>query len=170
MDEDSEKCTIEDLPVVSSVCFHVGDKTHKSGVYVNLRCVCGAKQVRPVHKSSKRPTFGDCLRELGRLIQQDHGPTCVTTAQKLQAAEKDADEHRLKGKLLKKMLWSIQKTAEKDAPEHRLRGNLRHPLSRSSVMQRLLVMSSHIAHSSGSALASHVLQKRVAHGARRFAD
>jgi hypothetical protein len=75
---------------VSSVCFHTGDKTHKSGVYVNLRCGCGAKQEGPVRKSSKRPTFGDCLRELGRLIQQDHGPTCVSAAQKLQAAEKDA--------------------------------------------------------------------------------
>jgi hypothetical protein len=32
----------------------------------------------------------DCLRELGRLIQQDHGLTCVVVAQKLQAAEKDA--------------------------------------------------------------------------------
>ncbi len=32
----------------------------------------------------------DCLRELGRLIQQDHGPTCVAAAQNLQAAEKDA--------------------------------------------------------------------------------
>ena len=81
---------IEDLPVVSSVRFHAGDKTHKSGVYANLRCGCGAKQVGPVRKSSKRPTFGDCLRELGRLIQQDHGPTCVAAAQKLQAAEKDA--------------------------------------------------------------------------------
>jgi hypothetical protein len=40
--------------------------------------------------SSKRPTLQDCLRELGRLIQQDHGPTCVAAAQKLQAAEKDA--------------------------------------------------------------------------------
>jgi hypothetical protein len=46
--------------------------------------------VGPVRKSSKRPTFGDCLRELGRLIQQDHGPTCVAAAQKLQAVEKDA--------------------------------------------------------------------------------
>ena len=74
MDEDSEKRAIEDLPVVSSVRFHAGDKTHKSGVYANLRCGCGAKQVGPVRKSSQRPTFGDCLRELGRLIQQDHGP------------------------------------------------------------------------------------------------
>ena len=90
MDEDSEKRAIEDLPVVSSVRFHAGDKTHKSGVYANLRCGCGAKQVGPVRKSSQRPTFGDCLRELGRLIQQDHGPTCVAAAQKLQAAEKDA--------------------------------------------------------------------------------
>ncbi len=40
--------------------------------------------------SSKRPTLQDCLRELGRLIQQDHGPTCVAAAQELQAAEKDA--------------------------------------------------------------------------------
>ncbi len=74
---------------MSSVCFHDGDKTHKSGVYANLRCACGAKQAGPVRKSSQRPTFGDCLRELGRLIPEDHGPTCVTEAQKLQAAEKD---------------------------------------------------------------------------------
>ncbi len=80
MDEDSEKRAIEDLPVVSSVRFHTGDKTHKSDVYANLWCVCGAKQVGPVRKSS----------QLGRLIQQDHGPTCVAAAQKLQAAEKDA--------------------------------------------------------------------------------
>jgi hypothetical protein len=40
--------------------------------------------------SSKGPTLQDCLRELGRLIQQDHGPTCVAAAQELQAAEKDA--------------------------------------------------------------------------------
>ncbi len=40
--------------------------------------------------ASKRPTFGDYLRELGRLIQQEHGPTCVAAAQKLQADEKDA--------------------------------------------------------------------------------
>jgi hypothetical protein len=40
--------------------------------------------------SSKRPTPGDCLRALGRLIQRDHDPTCVAAAQKLQAAEKDA--------------------------------------------------------------------------------
>ena len=83
MDEDSEKRAIEDLPVVSSVRFHAGDKTHKSGVYANLRCGCGAKQVGPVRKSSKRPTFGDCLRELGRLIQKDHGPTCVAFLRKV---------------------------------------------------------------------------------------
>jgi hypothetical protein len=40
--------------------------------------------------SSTRPTLQDCLRELGRLIQQDHGPTGVAAAQELQAAEKDA--------------------------------------------------------------------------------
>jgi hypothetical protein len=40
--------------------------------------------------SSKFPTLRDCLRELGRLIQQDHGPTCVAAAQELQAVEKDA--------------------------------------------------------------------------------
>ncbi len=93
MDEDSEKRAIEDLPVVSSVRFHAGDNTHKSGVYDNLRCGCGAKQVGPVRKSNQRPTFGDCLRELGRLIQQDHGPTWVAAEQKLQAAEKDARAH-----------------------------------------------------------------------------
>ena len=36
------------------------------------------------------PTFVDCLRELGRLIQQDHGPTCVAAPQELQTAQKDA--------------------------------------------------------------------------------
>jgi hypothetical protein len=30
------------------------------------------------------------VRELGRQIEQDHDPTCVDAAQKLQAAEKDA--------------------------------------------------------------------------------
>ena len=92
MDEDLdlEKRAIEALPVVSSVRFHAGDKTHKAGYHANLRCGCGAKQVGPVRKSGKRPTFGDCLRELGRLIQQDHGPTCVAAAQKLQSAQKDA--------------------------------------------------------------------------------
>jgi hypothetical protein len=98
MDEDLdlEKRAIEALPVVSSVRFHAGDKTHKAGVYANLRCSaasshggCGAKLVGPVRMSSKRPTMQDCLRELGRLIQQDHGPTCVAAAQELQAAEKD---------------------------------------------------------------------------------
>ena len=33
--EDLEKCVVEDLSVVISVCFHVGDKTHKEGVYEN---------------------------------------------------------------------------------------------------------------------------------------
>jgi hypothetical protein len=59
MDEDFEKRAIEDLPVVSSVRFHAGDKTHKSGVYANLRCVCGAKQVGTIRKSSERPTNVD---------------------------------------------------------------------------------------------------------------
>ncbi len=88
---------IEDLHVVSSVCFHAGDKTHKAGVYANLRCSaasshggCGAKLVGTIRMSTKFPTLRDCLRDLGRLIQQDHDPTCVAAAQKLQAAEKDA--------------------------------------------------------------------------------
>jgi hypothetical protein len=99
MDEDL-KCVIEDLHVVRSVCFHtVGDKTHKAGVYDNLRCSaasshggCGAKLVGTIRMSTKFPTLRDCLRELGRLIQEDHGPTCVVAAQKFQAAEKDADD------------------------------------------------------------------------------
>jgi hypothetical protein len=53
------EASIEDLPVVSSVRFHTGDKTHKLGVYANLICVCGANQVGSVRKSNKRPTFGD---------------------------------------------------------------------------------------------------------------
>ncbi len=82
---------------MSSVRFHAGDKTHKAGVYANLRCSaassyggCGAKLVGPIRTSSKFPTLRDCLRELGQLIQQDHGPTCVAAAQELHAAEKDA--------------------------------------------------------------------------------
>jgi hypothetical protein len=96
MDEDLKRA-IEDLNVVSSVRFHAGDKTHKAGVYANLRCCaassyggCGAKLVGPIRMSTKFPTLRDCLRELGRLIQQDHGPTCVAAAQELQAAEKAA--------------------------------------------------------------------------------
>ena len=92
MDEDLdlEKRAIEALPVVSSVRFHAGDKTHKAGYHANLRCGCGAKQVGPIRISSKFPTLRDCLRELGRRIERDHGPTCVAVAQKLHAAEKDA--------------------------------------------------------------------------------
>ncbi len=85
--EDLEKRVIEDLPVVSSVCFHTGDKTHKADVYVKLRCCavssyggCGEKLVGPIRKSNKRPTTVDWLRELGRVIQRDHGTTCITTA------------------------------------------------------------------------------------------
>jgi len=79
---------IEDHPVVSSLCSIRAIGRDKAGYRANLRCGC--KQVGPVRMSSKRPTLQDCLRELGRLIQQDHGPTCVAAAQKLQAAEKDA--------------------------------------------------------------------------------
>ena len=128
MDEDFKRA-IEDLHVVSSVRFHAGDKTHKAGVYANLRCSaasshggCGAKLVGPIRMSTKFPTLRDCLRELGRLIQQDHDPTCVAAAQELQAAEKDA--------------------ADASTAEHRLRGKLRQPLSRPSVRQGVLVMSS----------------------------
>jgi hypothetical protein len=83
MDEDLEKCVIEALSVVSSVCFHGGDKTHKADFDANLRCCawfslgdCGAKLVGPIHMSSERPTSVDCLRELG-LIQRNDDPTCI---------------------------------------------------------------------------------------------
>jgi hypothetical protein len=99
--EDLEKWAIEDLSVVNSVRLHTGDKTHKADVYANLRyCAvssyggCGAKLVGPIHKSSERSTNVDCFRELGRVIQRDHGPTCITAAQELQAAEKDASTKR----------------------------------------------------------------------------
>ncbi len=81
---------IEDHPVVSSLCFIRAIGRDKSGYRANLRCDC--KQVGPVRMSSKRPTLQDCLRELGRLIQQDHVPTCVAAAQELQVAEKDAGD------------------------------------------------------------------------------
>jgi hypothetical protein len=72
MDEDLEKRAIEAMPVVISLRLHAADAKNKSGYHVNLRCGCGApraKQVGTVRKSSKRPTFGGTLRELGRLIQ-----------------------------------------------------------------------------------------------------
>jgi len=84
---------------VSSVRLHTGYKTHKTGVYDNLRCCatssyggCGAKLVGTIHKSIERPTTVDCLRELGRVIQRDHGPTCIAAAQELQTAEKDSTD------------------------------------------------------------------------------
>jgi hypothetical protein len=79
---------IEDHPVVNSLSFIRAIGRDKTGHRANLRCDC--KQVGPVRMSSKRPTLQDCLRELGRLIQQDHGPTCVAAAQELQSTEKDA--------------------------------------------------------------------------------
>jgi hypothetical protein len=86
MDEDLEKCVIETMPVVNSLCCHTEDVKNKTDFHVNLRCGCGSKQVGSVRMSNKRPTFDDCLRELGRLIQKDHDPTCVTVAQKFQFA------------------------------------------------------------------------------------
>ncbi len=59
MDEDLEKRAIEDLSVVISVRFHAGDKTHKAGVYANLRCGCDAKQMGPFRMSSKYPRLVD---------------------------------------------------------------------------------------------------------------
>jgi hypothetical protein len=120
MEEELEKRAIEDLPVVSSVRFHAGDKTHKSGVYANLRCGCGVKQVGPVRMSSKRPTLQDCLRELGRVIQRDHGPTCIAAAQELQAAEKAAADA------------STKRPAD-ELTEHPFRGKLPQPCLRPSV-------------------------------------
>jgi hypothetical protein len=59
MDEDYQHA-IEDLSVVNSMRFHDGDKTHKAGVYVNLRCStvsspggCGTKLMGPIRMSSK---------------------------------------------------------------------------------------------------------------------
>ena len=78
-------------PNLAVCCKHaVGacDDGDKTGYRANLRCDC--KQVGPDRMSSKFPTLRDCLRELGRRIERDHGPTCVAAAQKLQAAEKDA--------------------------------------------------------------------------------
>jgi len=96
LEEMDQKRAIEELPVVSSVCFHTEDKTHKTDFYVNLRCCgassyggCGEKLVGTILMSSERPTPVDCLRELGRLIQRDHGPTCVAAVQEFQVAEKD---------------------------------------------------------------------------------
>ena len=129
--EDLEKRAIEDLPVVSSVRLHAGDKTHKAGVYANLRCCaassyggCGANLVGPIRKSSERPTNVDCFRELGRVIQRDHGPTCIAAAQELQAAEKDAADASTKrpadeaGVLMlhRRLKMTQQRAAEGETP------------------------------------------------------
>ncbi len=138
--EDLEKRAIEDLPVVSSVRLHAGDKTHKAGVYANLRCCaassyggCGAKLVGPIRKSSERPTNVDCFRELGRVIQRDHGPTCIAAAQELQAAEKAAADA----------------SSKRPADE-----------AGASLNANVVAMS----------LASHLLQQGLGHGARRHED
>ncbi len=52
---------------------------------------CEAGGARPQVEQTSH-FWWDCLRELGRLIQQDHGPTCVAAAQTLQAAERDAGD------------------------------------------------------------------------------
>ena len=57
MDEEKKR-TIETLSVVSSVCFHVVNATHKTGVYPNLKCSevssdgdCGENQHCPIRMS-----------------------------------------------------------------------------------------------------------------------
>ena len=93
-----EKRGIESLSIVISVRFHTLDKTHKEGLYTNLRCCvvfsigdCGTNLVGSILMSSECPTPVDYLRELARLIQRDHGPTSVK-AQKLQSAEKNTTD------------------------------------------------------------------------------
>ena len=74
MDEDLdlEKRAIEALPVVSSVRFHAGDKTHKAGYHANLRCGCGAKQVGPIRISSN---FLRCVTAYVSLDNESSGIT-----------------------------------------------------------------------------------------------
>jgi len=76
MDEDLDlkKRAIETLPVVKSVCFHDGDKTHKEGYHANLRCGCGAKQVGTIRMSSKFPTLSDCLDSDRHVSTYPSGP------------------------------------------------------------------------------------------------
>jgi hypothetical protein len=119
---DLKKSAIETLPVVSSVRFHTGDKTHKTGYHVNLRCVCGAKQVGPIRISSKFPTLCDCLRELGQRIERDHGPTCVAAAQKLQKDATDASTKRPSSFFFFLLVWKRRRSCKGDeAPSWLLR-------------------------------------------------
>ena len=136
-----EKRAIEALSVVSSVRFHAGDKTHKTGYHANLRCGCGAKQVGPIRISSKFPTLRDCLRELGQRIERDHGPTCIAAAQELQAAEKAAADGKNKG-------------------------DCRHHARQGAHIDR----KNHLGNASGSAPPSHLLQQGLGHGAHRHED
>ena len=81
-----EKRVIEVLRVVSSVFSHRGlikqVSIPTSGDVDRHEFSlgpggCGANQVGPIRMSNEGPTTVDCLRELGRLIQRDHGPTSV---------------------------------------------------------------------------------------------
>jgi hypothetical protein len=186
---------------VSSVCFHAGDKTHKSGDYVNLRCGCGVNQVGPVRKSRKRPTFGDCLRELGRLNQQDHGPTCVATDTQIEEIEEQMQPKRTRSDADSGDAHEILTEVDNwDLRDHRREGtrvqNRRnvqvgsrdnqqkpHPGKDGFLLHTCLGLvgwiarqgthddrKNNVAHSSGSALASHVLQKGVSHGSRKYTD
>jgi hypothetical protein len=81
--EDLEKRAIEDLPVVSSVRLHAGDKTHKAGVYANLSCCaaspfggCGSKLVGPIRKSIERPTNVVVWLFIGTQKQISGPPLC----------------------------------------------------------------------------------------------
>jgi hypothetical protein len=87
------KREIEDLPVVSSLCFIHTIGRDKSGYRVNLFCdttssyggctdgACTVKRVGPVRMSTKHHTMRDCLRALLARIQQDHGSDCVVAVQ-----------------------------------------------------------------------------------------
>jgi hypothetical protein len=67
--------------------------------------------------SSKFPTLRDCLRELGRRIEQDHGPTCVAAAQNLQAPEMRTFCGRISSIFFRKKMLLMRPQNEKDAAD-----------------------------------------------------
>ncbi len=153
MDEDFEKRAIETMPVVSSLRFHTAYAKNKAGYRVNVRCGCGAKQVGPVCKSSKRPTFGDCLRE-----RSESQLLVLETCRVYEVAQDGMGRIWLP--------WSWERSVGWPRSHGKIKGHSRHHARQGTHIDR----KNHLVNASGSALAIHLLQQRLGHGAHRHED
>ncbi len=153
MDEDLEKRAIEAMPVVSSLCFHTTDVKKKTRYRVNVRCVCGAKQVGSVRKSSKSPTFGDCLHERSesQLLVSETCRVCEVAQDGM-------------GRIW--LPWSWERSVRWSRSHGKIKGHSRHYARQGTHIDR----KNHLGNVSGSALAIHLLQQGLGHGAHRHED